>query len=283
MQIYLARDNEQAGPYTLEELNIMLSTGEVLLTDLVWHYGMTQWRVLGEVTGGELVYRPQGGVDPAPPSPSDRPSDSRQSVAQVYGGAPKPASKPKPKPSADTVYASVGARFLAFCLNMAAFVLTTLPLQMAILDSGIDPNQLQARTFAEYRTLGETLSQQISPTAILTSFALMTLFVAAQLFLIATRGQSLGKLAVGIRVVDADTRRLPAFAKNIGLRTLVLFLIYQLASVINAVALILLIVHYVLAQKSPTKQGWHDKLANTVVVKARPEQLQNAKTTHVQR
>ncbi|MGS5758424.1 DUF4339 domain-containing protein, partial [Acinetobacter baumannii] len=37
MQIYLARNNQQAGPYTLEQLNQMLASQQVLLTDLAWH------------------------------------------------------------------------------------------------------------------------------------------------------------------------------------------------------------------------------------------------------
>lgn len=34
MHIFLARNGVQAGPYTLEQLNQMLATGQVLLTDL---------------------------------------------------------------------------------------------------------------------------------------------------------------------------------------------------------------------------------------------------------
>lgn len=46
MQIYLARNNQQAGPYTLEQLNQMLASQQVLLTDLAWHEGMTEWKAL---------------------------------------------------------------------------------------------------------------------------------------------------------------------------------------------------------------------------------------------
>jgi hypothetical protein len=59
MQIYLARNNQQAGPYTLEQLNQMLANQQVLLTDLAWHQGMTEWKPLGELTNGQLFYRPQ--------------------------------------------------------------------------------------------------------------------------------------------------------------------------------------------------------------------------------
>ena len=60
MQIYLARNNQQAGPYSLDQLNQMLSSQQVLLTDLVWHGGMSEWKTLGELTQGKLVYEPVG-------------------------------------------------------------------------------------------------------------------------------------------------------------------------------------------------------------------------------
>ena len=44
MKIYLARNQVQAGPYTLEELNTMLASGEVRLDDLIWHSPMTTWQ-----------------------------------------------------------------------------------------------------------------------------------------------------------------------------------------------------------------------------------------------
>ena len=50
MQIYLARNNQQAGPYTLEQVNQMLASQQILLTDLAWHEGMTEWKALGELT-----------------------------------------------------------------------------------------------------------------------------------------------------------------------------------------------------------------------------------------
>jgi hypothetical protein len=56
MQIYLARNNQQAGPYTLEQLNQMLANQQVMLTDLAWHQGMTEWKALGELTQGKSQY-----------------------------------------------------------------------------------------------------------------------------------------------------------------------------------------------------------------------------------
>ena len=58
MQIYLARNNEQAGPYSLEQVNQMLASGQVVLTDLAWHEGISEWKPLGDLTNGQLVYQP---------------------------------------------------------------------------------------------------------------------------------------------------------------------------------------------------------------------------------
>ena len=58
MQIFLARNNVQAGPYNLEQLNIMLASGEVLLDDLMWHEGLDQWQRVGNLTNNQTVYRP---------------------------------------------------------------------------------------------------------------------------------------------------------------------------------------------------------------------------------
>ena len=66
MQIYLARNNQQAGPYTVEQLNQMLASQQVLLTDLAWHQGMTEWKALGELTQGKLVYEPTGYISSTP-------------------------------------------------------------------------------------------------------------------------------------------------------------------------------------------------------------------------
>ena len=79
MQIYLARNNQQAGPYSIEQLNQMLASQQVLLTDLAWHQGLTEWKALGELTQGKLVYEPIGYVTPT--SSNDEQIDRQQNPA----------------------------------------------------------------------------------------------------------------------------------------------------------------------------------------------------------
>lgn len=344
MQIYLARDNVQAGPYTLEQLNAMLASDEVLLTDLMWHSGMENWQAVGERTGGRKYYQvttmnqPMADIDTNAVNHSDNPSvdnnsvdnksvDNKNStpsqtsddtpkrrltVAELYGRPPsdKPSvdephpghnSIPKdnnPNPTTErglpewqgrhstpiqshlltkneVVFASIGSRFLAFAINMVLLMLAMMPLQMAILKTGIDPNQINAKTMAEYQALGEQIAGSISPTMVLATVFMMIGLAIVQLLLLAKRGQSLGKLVVGIRIVDDQTFKLANASKVVAIRTLVLFVVYQLAlTIFGILTLVLLGANYALAKGNPKHQGWHDKLSKTVVVKANLAQLQ---------
>ncbi len=325
MQIYLARNNVQAGPYSLEQLNTMLQSGEVQLTDLAWHVGMNNWQVLDELTDGRMIYEPsasvlklanqasqanttqsQTGTNTAQTQSEQNTSNNekrRLTVAELYGRKPQspeqpqnqsqptPDNRPTPRgqpewmgrhrtpsttPIADgeVVYASIGSRLLAFAINMSLFVATVMPLQLAIVDSGIKPEQLNnIKNMADYQALGEQISKSIDSSTIMLTFGLLVGLGLIQLIMLARRGQSIGKLITGIRVVDEKTYKVPDAGKMIGTRTILLFVIYQVASIFSFVATILLAVNYILASSNPKKQGWHDKLAKTVVVKANPNQL----------
>ena len=105
MQIYLARNNQQAGPYTLEQLNQMLASQQVLLTDLAWHQGMSEWKALGELTQGKLVYQPIG-YNPAPSEPTPF---QNQDVHQV---------KIEKKAALNNELASIPTRVLAKVIDL---------------------------------------------------------------------------------------------------------------------------------------------------------------------
>ena len=87
MQIFLARNNVQAGPYTLEQLNQMLTTEDVSLDDLIWHEGMSQWQRLGDVTSNRSHYTPAGTSElisnSTPSVPNDTASPSSASGDRV--------------------------------------------------------------------------------------------------------------------------------------------------------------------------------------------------------
>jgi uncharacterized RDD family membrane protein YckC len=70
-----------------------------------------------------------------------------------------------------------------------------------------------------------------------------------------TRGQTLGKMAVGIKVVDADTGGFIGVPRGIG---------RYFARILSAIALGL---GYLWMLWDPRKQCWHDKLVRSVVIR----------------
>ena len=321
MQIFLARNNVQAGPYTLDQLNIMLASGEVVLDDLMWHEGLDQWQPVGNLTNNQTYYRPAPIVSaddndsiinnvtifPEDSASSTSKDDKAVSLDRLYGKPERPAenakntkldmttnrqytpnknvslnksasikaASPKDKVVGNVVLAPIMSRVLATALNGLLYILAILPLVMALTKMDVDYTKFQniQDMDAAYQ-YSMTLMESIPSSTLMMSQVMVFGLFALQLVFITLRGQSLGKLITGIRVVDQSTHRLPSFSKLIGMRTLLLFIIYNLLfSFTSFLGFVVIIVHYYMASKSPENIGWHDKLAKTLVVKADNSQL----------
>ncbi len=322
MQIFLARNNVQAGPYDLEQLNIMLASGEVLLDDLMWHEGLSQWQRVGNLTNNQAAYRPtNNGLSESNDSiinnvtvfPEDNANsangqeDKSVSLDRLYGKPERPKSvkadmttnrhqtphnnvslnKSNLKKTAtdktvgNVVLAPIMSRVLATALNGLLYVLAILPLVMALTKLDVDYTKFQniQDMDAAYQYSMSLMESLPSSTLMMSQVMVFGLF-ALQLLFIAMRGQSLGKLITGIRVVDQTTHRLPSFIKLIGTRTLLLFIIYNLLfSFTSFLGFVIIAIHYYMASRNPQNIGWHDKLAKTLVVKADSSQLEKKPKT----
>ena len=325
MQIFLARNNVQAGPYDIDQLNIMLASGEVTLEDLVWHDGLDQWQRLGNLTGNQYAYRPVNNTSTPNNSsindhiinnvtifPEDadanqnaaNPQDgTKVSIDRLYGKPERPADNTKidmttnrqqnparnvslnksntapiaakDKVIGNVVLAPIMSRILATAINGLLYLLAIIPLVMALSKMNIDYTKFEniQNMDAAYQYSMKLMESIPSATLMMSQAMIFGLF-ALQLLFIMLRGQSLGKLLTGIRVVDQTTHRLPSFIKLIGIRTLLLFIIYNLLfSFTSFLGFIVIAIHYYMASKSPENIGWHDKLAKTLVVKADNSQL----------
>ena len=320
MQIFLARNNVQAGPYTLEQLNIMLASGEVLLDDLMWHEGLDQWQRVGNLTNNQTVYRPTNlgkpqvndsiinNVTVFPEDNASNSSDSKSvSLDRLYGKPERPkdtdknvkadmttnrqqtphnnvslnkansnqAASSKDKVVGNVVLAPIMSRVLATAINGLLYLLAIFPLVMALTKMDVDYTKFQniQDMDAAYQ-YSMTLMESLPSSTLMMSQVMVFGLFALQLVFITLRGQSLGKLITGIRVVDQTTHRLPSFTKLIGVRTLLLFIIYNLLfSFTSFLGFVIIAIHYYMASKSPENIGWHDKLAKTLVVKADSSQL----------
>jgi hypothetical protein len=51
MQIHIARDGKQLGPFSLEEINRQLEAGTLSLSDQAWYEGAAGWAALSTVPG----------------------------------------------------------------------------------------------------------------------------------------------------------------------------------------------------------------------------------------
>ena len=315
MQIFLARNNVQAGPYQLEQLNIMLASGEVLLDDLMWHEGLAQWQRVGDLTNNQTVYRPTSANTPEvndsiinnvtvfPEDTNKSKDDKSVSLDRLYGKPERPknvkadmttnrhqtphnnvslnkstlkkAVADNDKVVGNVVLAPIMSRVLATALNGLLYILAILPLVMALTKMDVDYTKFQniQDMDAAYQ-YSMTLMESLPSSTLMMSQVMVFGLFALQLVFITMRGQSLGKLITGIRVVDQTTHRLPSFIRLIGTRTLLLFIIYNLLfSFTSFLGFVIIAIHYYMASKSPENIGWHDKLARTLVVKADNSQL----------
>lgn len=298
MKIYLARNGIQAGPYTLDELNTMLASGEVVLDDLAWHSGMANWQRLGDLTGNQYRYSPQitdqsrqevRGFGDNVDFKSEK--DQRVSVAELYGRKPvEPSTMLPPKSTPafskvssttnanEVVYASIGSRFLALAINLVLFIIAFLPFLSAMVKLNPDQQKMTTGSFESRMTYAQTLAEQIPSQVAMMTLMMVGGFILIQLILIVMRGQSFGKLVMGIRAVSQSTKKIPPFTSLVGVRTLLLVVIYWIASAMPFnLALVLVGVNYFMALTNDKKQGWHDRIANTIVVKAHPSQLDKTK------
>ncbi|OOS21562.1 RDD family protein [Moraxella lincolnii] len=296
MQIYLARNNQQAGPYTLEQLNAMLASNEVLLTDLMWHDGMDKWQSVGQMTGNQLSYRTniksvmQPMTTPVNPTnqtnPNANPNNdnhpTRVTVEQLYGRKPIDTKQPTGdtsikeylteqkqqtnhhnKTTPTNQLASVSKRILAVLIDQLIMIAAIFPLLM---HTGMDVLS-KPMTSAHVQSIVESV-----PNHIMTISALMILAVfVVQTLMLIKKGQTLGKMAVGLRILDKNSLSLPSVTNILLIRTVLTNIAYS----VPIIGMLLLVADFIIMIIDKQKQSLHDKLAKTVVMIADDAQLNN--------
>lgn len=253
MQIYLARNNQQAGPYTIEQLNQMLASQQVLLTDLAWHQGMTEWKALGELTQGQLVYTPVGYVAPSITTPESNHQNSTIQKVSVEKKAPQEL-------------ASFGSRISAKFLDL----LLWLP-AAAIPSFFLEPNQITQLNALQQKMQSSTNSNQmvqyqqellnlIPVEAWQSVFFYIIIMLAVQAFFLAKSGQSLGKKIAKIKIVDANTDEKVNLTRVFLVRSVIFIFLNMIFMPF------ITIIDHAFAFSSK-RQTLHDKLARTKVIK----------------
>lgn len=273
MQIYLARNNEQAGPYTLEQVNQMLANGQVVLADLAWHEGMTQWQPLGELTGGELSYQPQ---NTAPfktgPNLTKQPFGTDKAAQQHINpnhsqSSSQNANAARSRTQSVAALASINKRILAKLIDI---LLLWIPSSF-IFGQFVSPEFMrQYQTIAGQAVIPSTQQQEqmlallgtLPASAFWALATYVVLYFVGQAFLLAKTGQSVGKKALKIKIVDEQTAQKTTLTRSFLIRSVVFI-------IINYLAFFFIIIDFAFIF-SERRRTLHDRLAKTLVVDANP-------------
>ena len=235
MRYFIGKDGKQLGPFAEEQVRAKLVSGEVSHDDLGWHEGMPEWKPLRTLFAASTF--------PAPETPrtgtSSTPLDSGDFKA--------------PEPSASL--AGRGSRLGAYLLDQLIALVLILPglwklLQpfMKDLEAGTPPTPDQ-------------LLEQIMPVLPLLIVPLLA-FMIVQTVLLVKRGQTVGKMLLGIRIVKLDGSR-ASFASVILMRGLLPALIGGIPMVGGFFSLINVFLIF-----REDRRCMHDLMAGTIVVEA---------------
>ncbi len=93
MQIYIHRDGQQFGPYSVEQARDYLASGNLLPGDLAWHEGAADWMPLDQVA--EVATNPSPSPEPPPPQVVQNAWIPPRRNAAPSGVAAKPAQAPQ--------------------------------------------------------------------------------------------------------------------------------------------------------------------------------------------
>ncbi|SDC03912.1 RDD family protein [Acinetobacter boissieri] len=236
MQIYLARNSQQAGPYSLEQINQMLQDQQILLTDLAWHQGMTEWKALGELTRGQSQYQPEG---------------YQYSYTQ-------PAQKQQSTQSTASELASISSRALAKVIDLTFwFVTATIPYFFLSTES---LKKIETLNGNFSKAAQDQIMQLIPNQAWFAMLIYIVIMLTIQAFLLNKYGQSIGKLITKIKIVDQINEAKVPLTRIFLIRS-VFFIIFNIISIP-----LMSIIDYAFGL-GKNRQTLHDRIAKTKVIK----------------
>lgn len=245
-------DGKEYGPATTEQVRSWLSAGRANLDTKAKALGSDEWRRLGDYAefAGPVAPPPvlagAGGEVPA-----------GGALAEPVGGAVAAPAYGQPE------LAGVGARTGAALFNACIYFFSILPGAMLMSRGLLERNpQLAKGGIPRLEDIDLTGAAE----SIIWAWAGFSAVLLLQALLIALRGQNLGKLLVGARVVRADTGAPAGFVRGVLLR---FALPVTLVIVLNGFFLfgfIFLLIDYGFMFRED-RRCLHDLMAGTKVVR----------------
>ena len=262
MQIYLARNNQQAGPYTVEQINQMLASQQVLLTDLAWYQGMPEWKALGELTQGKLVFQPEGYNQNEKLSPYDNNNNLTHINPQQNSSIRHTGVNHNSRPELASIGSRIAAKFIDFLFWIPSLAMPSFFLEKSQIEQLAEIQQkMQAATTSDQAV---ALQSELFALIPMEAWQAMGIYVVLMLIMqaifISKSGQSVGKKLVKIQIVDAETDQKVNLMRGFSLRS-VIFIVLNLVFF----PFITVLDHVFALTKK--RQTLHDKLAKTKVIK----------------
>jgi uncharacterized RDD family membrane protein YckC len=245
MKYHLARGEEQLGTFSDLDVSAGLRSGKFLPTDLCWTEGMAGWLPLKEhLQELNLPADPEGSLPP-----------------------PVPTMRVEVHVREDL--ASRGQRLAARIIDWITILVPLVIMMSVVVDENMI-KEIQAHP-NDQKLLAEMLEKrftylQTAPDAtVLASGWVVILVMTLNFIMLGLRGQSFGKLLIGIHVVRAVDGTRAGFLKAALLREVVFFLIgsIQYLGPVLSFGDALMIFR-------PDRRCLHDLVADTTVVVRRP-------------
>lgn len=259
MSWYYADAGRQVGPVEEAALDDLVRAGVIRDDTLVWREGMANWQPHGAVRG------PKPAPMPAIPiaagssfcSECGRPFPPDQLVALGTASVCaqcKPIYLQRVREGGQAIaarrYAGFWIRFVAVIIDAVildvALLIVTIPL--GLMGAGIGASQLDQINRGNFAGLGALIA--VYGVLILVSIAVA---IGYEVYFIATRGATLGKMALGLKVIRADGGKVSlgmAFGR-------------YFAKMISAM---ILYIGFMMAGWDDQKRSLHDRICDTRVI-----------------
>lgn len=240
MNHHIARNGQQLGVFAEQDIQSGIASGQFLPDDLCWTEGMADWQPLSsrfQVT--------------APPAAG---TVSQQAVFNPYAA---PLANVNPGLPSGVQLADQGKRFGAALIDMLiSSSVTGVPYAYFVIKA--------AKSGGKSLETSGTSPDELFALAIMILGMLVLLVINA--IILTKRGQTLGKMCVGIRVVTFPDCQLPGFVKAVLLRLVVNAIICAMPCCIGFI--------YFIVDScfvfSDNRRCVHDLIAGTQVIEGHP-------------
>ena len=248
---YFADGQERQGPLTADEMRLRFQRAQISLTTLVWREGFAQWKPLseavdelqlqnlssaaenlgsgfdlrGDYTAIDNGTAPLPGTGGGTHSPYTAPAAGGYANGTVVGGG-------------NVVYAGFWKRYASYFLDSVVVSVVNIPISLIFNGIGAVSGN-------------ESVALVMSLLAMVAGLALGVAYYAG--FHASAGGATLGKMAVGIKVVRGNGERL-TLGRGIGR-----YFGFLLSS-------LTLMIGFIMAAFTERKQALHDMICDTVVV-----------------